>query len=74
MKILGSIKNMSGFMRPHCKKTIAIYGSGGGWRTALGANLRFLGQIPFDLSLVASGDQGLSFQKNISKFRSSQGL
>jgi Mrp family chromosome partitioning ATPase len=63
MKIFGVIENMSGFICPHCKKTIALFGSGGGWRTAQAANLRFLGQIPFDLNLVASGDQGLSFQK-----------
>lgn len=63
MKIFGVVENMSGFTCPHCKKTIAIFGSGGGWRTAQAAGLPFLGQIPFDLNLVASGDQGLSFQK-----------
>jgi Mrp family chromosome partitioning ATPase len=63
MKIFGIIENMSSFICPHCKKTIALFGSGGGWRISQASNLRFLGQIPFDLNIVASGDQGLSFKK-----------
>jgi Mrp family chromosome partitioning ATPase len=62
MEIFGVIENMSAFICPHCKQAIALFGSGGGRRTAQAANLRFLGQIPFDLNLVTSGDQGLSFQ------------
>jgi Mrp family chromosome partitioning ATPase len=63
MAIYGVIENMSGFVCPHCKQTVSLFGSGGGRRTAQAYNLRFLGQIPFDLNLVISGDKGLSFQK-----------
>jgi len=62
MKIFGVIENMSGFVCPHCKKVISLFGQGGGKRTAQAANLQFLGQIPFDLKMVSCGDKGVSFQ------------
>jgi len=63
MKIFGIIENMSGFVCPHCKKMISLFGQGGGKRTALAANLQLLGEIPFDLKMVSCGDKGISFQK-----------
>ncbi len=62
MKIFGVIENMSGFVCPHCKKAISLFGQGGGKRMALAANLQFLGEIPFDLNMVSCGDKGVSFQ------------
>lgn len=62
MEIFGLIENMSGFNCPHCSETIDLFGSGGGEKTAETAGIKFLGRIPFDLDVVASGDSGISFQ------------
>ncbi len=62
MEICGVIENMSGYTCPHCSKTIDIFGSGGGERTALAAGLPFLGKIPFDPNIVQCADAGISFQ------------
>lgn len=62
MEIFGLIENMSGFNCPHCSATIDLFGSGGGEKTAETAGIKFLGRIPFDLDVVASGDSGISFQ------------
>ncbi len=63
MEIFGLIENMSGFSCPHCGKTIELYGSGGGRRTAAEMGINFLGKIPFDQRVVACGDSGISLQK-----------
>ena len=62
MDIFGILENMSGFHCPHCNKVIDLYGSGGGKKTAIATNNRFLGKIPFDVNMVACGDKGISFQ------------
>jgi ATP-binding protein involved in chromosome partitioning len=62
MDIFGIVENMSGFQCPHCAKEIKLYGSGGGQKTAVTSNNRFLGKIPFDVNMVACGDNGISFQ------------
>lgn len=62
MEICGVIENMSGYTCPHCSKTIDIFGSGGGEKTALAAGLPFLGKIPFDPNIVQCADAGISFQ------------
>jgi Mrp family chromosome partitioning ATPase len=63
MEILGLVENMSGYTCPHCGKSVDIFGSGGGERTAALAGLKLLGRIPFDPNLVKCGDAGISYQQ-----------
>lgn len=63
MEIFGLIENMSGFSCPHCGKTVELFGSGGGERTAAKMGVNFLGKIPFDQRVVVCGDSGVSLQK-----------
>ena len=58
IKILGLLENMGAFQCPHCNKGIELFKSGGGKITAEKENLIFLGSIPFDTEVVASGDAG----------------
>ena len=62
MEITGVIENMSGYTCPHCSKTIDIFGTGGGEKTALAMGLPFLGRIPFDPNMVKCADAGVSYQ------------
>ena len=62
MEAFGLIENMSGFTCPHCGKTVDLFGSGGGERTAKDADINFLGRIPFDTNMVTCGDSGISYQ------------
>jgi hypothetical protein len=55
---------MSGYTCPHCGKSVDIFGSGGGERTALQCGLKLLGRIPFDQNLVECGDAGIIYQKH----------
>jgi len=63
MPIFGLIENMSGFVCPHCGKAIDLFGSGGGFKTALAMNVPFLGRIPFDPKLVECADAGESYME-----------
>ncbi|MEA2059030.1 MAG: Mrp/NBP35 family ATP-binding protein [Thermodesulfobacteriota bacterium] len=58
IETLGIIENMGPFECPHCGKTIELFKSGGGEKTAKAERLNFLGSIPFDLDVVISGDDG----------------
>ncbi|MFO7884519.1 MAG: Mrp/NBP35 family ATP-binding protein [Desulfobacteraceae bacterium] len=58
IETLGIIENMGPFECPHCGKTIELFKSGGGEKTARAERLNFLGSIPFDLDVVISGDEG----------------
>ena len=59
IEILGLLENMGPFKCPHCDKTIALFKSGGGEKTAEKEEINFLGSIPFDTEVVESGDNGL---------------
>ncbi len=59
IEILGLLENMGPFKCPHCDKTIALFKSGGGEKTAETEGINFLGSIPFDTEVVESGDNGL---------------
>ncbi len=59
IEILGLLENMGPFKCPHCDKTIALFKSGGGEKTAEKEGINFLGSIPFDTEVVESGDDGL---------------
>jgi ATP-binding protein involved in chromosome partitioning len=61
MPVFGLIENMSGFVCPHCNKPMDIFGSGGGFKTALAMNVPFLGRLPFDPRLVECADAGESY-------------
>ena len=59
LKTLGIVENMAGFKCPHCSEHIDLFSSGGGEKTASAQGLEFLGSIPFDTAVVASGDSGV---------------
>ncbi len=59
LKTLGIVENMSGFRCPHCNQVIDLFSTGGGEKTAKAQGLTFLGAIPFDTQVVASGDSGV---------------
>ncbi|NOY69130.1 MAG: Mrp/NBP35 family ATP-binding protein [Deltaproteobacteria bacterium] len=63
MEIFGLIENMSGYVCPHCDKTVDLFGTGGGEKTAQDSSIPFLGRIPFDPNLVKAGDAGVAFAK-----------
>jgi Mrp family chromosome partitioning ATPase len=63
MEIIGLVENMSSYTCPHCGRSVDIFGSGGGERTADQAGLKLLGRIPFDPNLVKCGDEGISYQQ-----------
>ena len=58
LPILGVVENMSGFICPHCGKTINIFKSGGGESMASDMEVPFLGRIPLEPKIVDSGDSG----------------
>lgn len=55
---IGVVENMSGFICPHCKKEIDIFGTGGGERMAQQMGVEFLGRIPMEVETRRSGDSG----------------
>ncbi len=59
LKTLGIVENMSAFNCPHCGEPVDLFKHGGGEKTAREQGLTFLGSIPFDTGVVASGDQGV---------------
>jgi Mrp family chromosome partitioning ATPase len=70
LKTLGIVENMAGFKCPHCNKPIDLFSSGGGEKTAKAQGLEFLGSLPFDTRVVASGDTGvpMMFQDKETEF------
>lgn len=72
MPVLGIIENMSGFVCPHCGKTINLFKSGGGHRAATELSVPFLGKVPIDPKIVETGDSGRPFVMEYSKSESAQ--
>ena len=70
LKTLGIVENMAGFKCPHCNEPIDLFSSGGGVKTAKSSGLEFLGSLPFDTQVVASGDSGvpMMFQDKETEF------
>ncbi len=58
MDVLGLVENMSGLVCPHCNKTVDLFKSGGGKRTAAEFSVPFLGAIPLDPQVTIGGDDG----------------
>lgn len=61
LTVMGIIENMSGFVCPHCGKATDLFKSGGGKALANEMDVPFLGSIPLDPRVVASGDVGTPF-------------
>jgi ATP-binding protein involved in chromosome partitioning len=56
--IIGIIENMSGFVCPHCKNEIRIFGKGNGAKMAKEMDVPFLGILPLDVGTSAASDIG----------------
>ena len=58
MEILGLVENMSGLSCPYCGRTIEVFRTQGGLRTAETEHLRLLGSLPLEPEVVRCGDTG----------------
>lgn len=61
MPVIGVVENMSGFTCPHCGKVTDIFKNGGGEKMAGDMGVPFLGSIPIEHQIAASGDSGKPF-------------
>ncbi|HOB17268.1 MAG TPA: Mrp/NBP35 family ATP-binding protein [Candidatus Methanoculleus thermohydrogenotrophicum] len=61
LPVLGIVENMSGFVCPHCKEEIDIFGKGGGEKEAKELGVPFLGSIPLDPEMRKAADEGRPF-------------
>jgi ATP-binding protein involved in chromosome partitioning len=57
--VLGIVENMSTFICPNCGTRSDIFGHGGARREAERLNVPFLGEIPLDMSIRETSDEGL---------------
>lgn len=57
-KVLGIIENMSYFICPHCGERSDIFSHGGAEATAKEKSMDFLGNIPLDMDIRKSSDDG----------------
>ncbi len=58
LPVLGVVENMSGFTCPKCGEVVPIFGADGGKAMAEEMGVPFLGAIPIEPEVVASGDSG----------------
>jgi ATP-binding protein involved in chromosome partitioning len=56
--VLGIIENMSYFLCPHCGERSNIFGHGGARREAERLGIDFLGEVPLDLAIRETSDDG----------------
>ncbi len=56
--LLGMIENMSGFCCPGCNQVTSIFGHGGARKEAEKLGLPFLGEIPLDMEIRKTSDDG----------------
>ena len=59
LPVAGIVENMSGFVCPNCGQQIDLFKKGGGKALADEMSVPFLGSIPIDPNIVASGDAGI---------------
>jgi ATP-binding protein involved in chromosome partitioning len=66
LPVLGIVENMSGFICPKCGEKLNIFGSDGGKELSNETGAELLGEIPFDISVMTSCDDGtpLSLSQN----------
>jgi Mrp family chromosome partitioning ATPase len=72
VEVLGVVENMSGFVCPHCGKTTDLFKTGGGEALAREMAVPFLGRIPLDPQVVASGDAGAPFVQRFAESPAAQ--
>jgi Mrp family chromosome partitioning ATPase/predicted Fe-Mo cluster-binding NifX family protein len=58
LPVLGVVENMSGFTCPKCGELVRIFGADGGRAMAEEMGVPYLGAIPIEPAVVASGDDG----------------
>jgi len=64
-RVVGVIENMAYLPCPHCDERIEVFGRGGGAAVTqaltrlIGADVPLLGQVPIDLRLRETGDEGV---------------
>jgi ATP-binding protein involved in chromosome partitioning len=64
-RVVGVIDNMAYLLCPHCDERVEVFGQGGGRAVAqaltqlTGSDVPLLGEVPIDLRLRESGDQGM---------------
>jgi ATP-binding protein involved in chromosome partitioning len=56
--VLGIIENMSYFLCPHCGERSEIFSHGGARREAEKLGTEFLGEIPLDIAIRETSDEG----------------
>ncbi len=61
VRVLGLVENMSGWVCPKCGEVTDMFTTGGGEKLAQQSGVPFLGRIPLDPGIVASGDEGKPF-------------
>ncbi len=61
LPVIGIIENMSGYSCPKCGEIINIFKAGGGEKLANEMQVPFLGAIPIEPEIAASGDAGKPF-------------
>ena len=66
LPVIGIVENMSGYVCPQCGERVDLFKTGGGEALAEEMKVPFLGKIPIDPQIVASGDAGTPFAgKNV---------
>ena len=58
LPILGIIQNMSCYICPHCNEKVYIFGENGAKNTAQQLGVKFLGDVPLDISIRQNADNG----------------
>lgn len=61
LPVLGIVENMNGFVCPGCGEVAAIFGAGGGRRTATEMQVSFLGSVPIDPDIAEACDNGHAY-------------
>ena len=70
--VLGVVENMSGFVCPCCGTVYDLFGKGGGQQLADAAGIPLLGQVPLELTVRESGDEGAPIVLSAPESRAAQ--
>jgi ATP-binding protein involved in chromosome partitioning len=57
--VLGIVENMSGYTCPQCGHHEDVFSHGGGQAAASELKVPFLGEVPLDMAIRVSGDEGI---------------
>ena len=72
--VLGIIENMSYFLCPHCGERSEIFTHGGARREAERLGTEFLGEVPLDLAIRETSDDGTPDHRLRARHRPRPGL